>query len=89
MKNFGLYSLRDRLGDVFRSVTVDTNDLTAKRNFAYAVNNSPELLFQSKDLELCKIAEFDAHTGAVMPCVPIQVVCRGEEVINHDVSKNA
>lgn len=87
MKNFGLYSLRDRLGDVFRSVTVDTNDMTAKRNFSYAVNNSPELLFQSKDLELCKIAEFDAHTGAVMPCVPILVVCRGDEVISHDDEK--
>lgn len=88
MKNFGLYSLRDRLGDVFRSVTVDNNDLTAKRNFSYAVNNSPELLFQSKDLELCKIAEFDAHSGAVTPCVPIQVICRGDEVVRDDVSKN-
>lgn len=88
MKNFGLYSLRDRLGDVFRSVTVDNNDLTAKRNFSYAVTNSPELLFQSKDLELCKIAEFDAHSGAVIPCVPIQVICRGDEVVRDDVSKN-
>lgn len=88
MKNFGLYSLRDRLGDVFRSVTVDNNDLTAKRNFSYAVNNSPELLFQSKDLELCKIAEFDAHTGEVFPCVPIQVVCRGDEVISDAEKKS-
>lgn len=88
MKNFGLYSLRDRLGDVFRSVTVDNNDLTAKRNFAYAVNNSPELLFQSKDLELCKVAEFDVHTGQIIPCVPIMVVCRGDEVIQNDAKKD-
>lgn len=88
MSNFGLYSLRDRLGDVFRSVTVDTNDMTAKRNFSYAVNNSPELLFQSKDLELCKIAEFDAHSGVVVPCVPIQVVCRGDEVIKDATKKS-
>lgn len=88
MSNFGLYSLRDRLGDVFRSVTVDTNDMTAKRNFSYAVNNSPELLFQSKDLELCKIAEFDAHSGVVVPCVPIQVVCRGDEVIKDASAKS-
>lgn len=87
MTNFGLYSLRDRLGDVFRSVTVDNNDLTAKRNFSYAVNNSPELLFQSKDLELCRIAEFDAHSGAVIPCVPIQVICRGDEVVKDDIQK--
>lgn len=88
MTNFGLYSLRDRLGDVFRSVTVDTNDMTARRNFAYAVNNSPELLFQSKDLELCKIAEFDAHSGQVIPCVPILVVCRGDEVIDNAAKKD-
>lgn len=87
MSNYGIYSLRDRIGDVFRSVTVDTNDLTAKRNFAFAVNNSPELLFQSKDLELCKIAEFDAHSGQVFPCVPIVVVCRGDEVITNDEKK--
>lgn len=84
MNNYGLYSLRDRVADVFRSVTVDTNDQTAKRNFAYAVNNSPELLFQSKDLELCKVAEFDAHSGMVVSCVPIVVVCRGDEVIKDD-----
>ena len=88
MKHFGLYSLRDRLADVFRSVTVDNNDMTAKRNFSYAVNNSPELLFQSKDLELCKIAEFDPHTGEVFPCVPIQVVCRGDEVLNDAEKKS-
>lgn len=87
MSNYGIYSLRDRIGDVFRSVTVDNNDLTAKRNFAFAVNNSPELLFQSKDLELCKIAEFDAHSGQVIPCVPIVVVCRGDEVISNDEKK--
>lgn len=88
MTNFCLYSLRDRLADAFRSVTVDSNDMTAKRNFSYAVNNSSELLFQSKDLELCKIAEFDVHTGAVIPCVPIQVVCRGDEVIQNDSKKD-
>lgn len=84
MNNYGLYALRDRVADNFRSVTVDTNDNTAKRNFTFAVNNSPELIFQSKDLELCKIGEFDAHTGVIYPCVPIAVVCRGDEVINHE-----
>lgn len=88
MKNFGLYSLRDRVADSFRSVTVDANDQTAKRNFVYAVSNSPELLFQSKDLELCKIAEFDYHSGQVFPCVPIVVVCRGDEVFLNDAKKD-
>ena len=81
---FGIYSLRDRIADVFRSVTLDTNDATARRNFAYAVQNSPELQFQSKDLELCRVGSFDAHTGVISALVPIQVICRGDEVLNHD-----
>lgn len=82
MNKFGIYSLRDRVADSFRSVILDNNDLTAKRNFAYAVSQSPEMQFQSKDLELCKIADFDIRSGSVVPCVPIVVVCRGDEVIN-------
>lgn len=82
MKMFALYSIRDRVADNFRNVTVDVNDMVAKRNFAYAVNNSPELLYQSKDLELCKVAEFDHVTGVVYPVVPIVTICRGDEVIN-------
>lgn len=81
MKRFGIYALRDRIADKFRSVTVDINDMTAKRNFAYAVNNAPELLFQAKDLELCMIAEFDDVSGVVYPETPIKVVCRGDEVV--------
>ena len=76
-----MYSLRDRVADAFRSVSLDTNDQTAKRNFSYAVQNSPELEFQSKDLELCRIGSFDAHTGTLVPLTPIQVICRGDEVL--------
>ena len=81
---FGIYSLRDRVADVFRSVTVDTNDLTAKRNFSYALQNSPELSFQAQDLELCRVGSFDSHTGVITALVPIQVICRGNEVLKND-----
>lgn len=79
----GVYSLRDRTADSFRSITIDTNDMTARRNFAYAVQNSPELQFQSKDLELCRVGSFDVHTGDISALVPIQVLCRGDEVLNN------
>lgn len=81
MKNFRIYALRDRVADRFRTINLDINDFTAKRNFSYAVNNSPEMLFQAKDLELCCVGEFDDHDGNVIPVVPISVICRGDEVI--------
>lgn len=80
---YGIYSIRDRIADSFRSVNLDTNDQTAKRNFAYAVQNTPELQFQSKDLELCRVGSFDAHTGVIMAVTPIEVICRGDEVLNN------
>lgn len=84
MTDLYVYSMRDRIADRFRSVVVDVNDAVAKRNFSFAVNNTPELLFQSKDLELCCIAEFDSKKGTIVPIVPIKVVCRGDEVITDD-----
>lgn len=79
----GVYSLRDRTADIFRSVMIDNNDATARRNFAYAIQNSPELQFQSKDLELCRVGNFDTHTGVISAVVPIKVICRGDEVISN------
>lgn len=79
---YGIYSLRDRVADVFRSVNLDTNDATARRNFSYAVQNSPELQFQAKDLELCRVGSFDSHSGVITALVPIEVLCRGDEVLN-------
>lgn len=40
-----IVSLFDRTAQSYRSVTADINENTAKRNLAYAVNNTPQLLF--------------------------------------------
>lgn len=79
-----IVSLFDRTAQSYRSVAADVNEQTAKRNLAYAVNNTPQLLFESKDLELVKVAEFDDHTGVVVPVVPPLVICRASEVIQND-----
>lgn len=84
MNDLFIYALRDRVADRFRSITVDVNDAVAKRNFAFAVANSPELAFQNRDIELCRVGEFDSKKGTIIPCVPIQVVCRGDEVMQND-----
>lgn len=82
METLTLYSLRDRIAQSFRSVVLDTNDATARRSFAYAVNNDPQLLYQSKDLELYAIAEFDTKSGKITPIVPNRLVTRGDEVVD-------
>lgn len=76
-----VYSLRDKIADTFQSCSLDTNDFVAKRNFAYAVNNSQELLFKAKDLELYRVGNFDTTKGVLTPQIPAELVCRGDEVL--------
>lgn len=78
-----IYSLRDKVADIFQSCSLDTNDFVAKRNFSFAVNNSPELLFKSKDLELYRVGSFDTVKGCVTREDPIVLVCRGDEVMQN------
>lgn len=78
---YKIYSMRDRLADNFRNVFLDVSDAVARRNFTYAVNNSPELAFQSKDLELVCLGEFNDHTGAILCYPAYTIVCRGDEVM--------
>lgn len=80
MKMF-IYALRDRVGDSFRQVTVNESDAVVRRDFAFGINNNPNLLFMSKDLELCNIGTIDIKTGFIEPTTPIQVVCRGDALI--------
>lgn len=76
-----IFSMRDKVAESFQSCSLDTNDFVAKRNFSYAVNNSPELLFKSKDLELYRVGVFDTEKGCITPVIPAVLVCRGDEVI--------
>ncbi len=75
-----IVSLFDRVAQSYRSVTVDINHATARRNLGYAVNNTPQLLYEAKDLDLMQVGDFDDHTGAITPCVPT-VICHASEVI--------
>lgn len=86
MNDFVVVGLRDKVAMSFQSVTLDINEFVAKRNFAYAVNNAPDLLFKSKDLELYKLAYFDSFSGKFDIVNPMELICRGDEVINYDKS---
>lgn len=81
---FILVGLRDKVSGRFESVTLDYNEHTAKRNFAFAVNNSNELLFKSKDIELYKLACFDTLNGKLDIVSPYERICSGDEVIQHE-----
>lgn len=83
-KTYPIFAIRDRVADSFRNLNLDVNEGVARRNFSYAVNNNPELLYQSKDLELYCIGMFDSVSGTI-ECAKVPIlVCRGDEVINHD-----
>lgn len=82
--NVFVYALRDRIADSFRSLSLNEADEVEQRNLAFAVNNDPHLMFMSKDLELCRVGEMDTKSGVLTPCVPIQVVCRADQLIQKE-----
>lgn len=77
-----VYAIRDALNG-FGAPFVDTNDASAKRNFAFAVNNNNDTMgFSPKDYDLYKLADFEHESGKfdVLPC-PVLVVT-GMSVFN-------
>lgn len=82
--NVNVYALRDRVADNFRSLSMNESDEVEQRNLAFAVNNDPHLMFMSRDLELCRIGGFETKSGVLTPCVPIQVVCRCDQLIQKE-----
>lgn len=81
---YGVYALFDRVREGYSNITIDTNDATAKRSFLSAVARSEELMYIAKDLELRKVAEFDTHSGAIIPLAQSQFICYGMEYANEN-----
>lgn len=76
-----VYCIRDVVTG-FGSPFCDVNDASARRNFAFAVNNNGDTMsYSPKDYDLYKLGEFDHETGAfdLLPC-PTMVVA-GTSVI--------
>lgn len=79
---YSVYSIRDKYTG-FMSPGVDMNDDSAKRNFAYAINNNPGVMnFAPSDYDFYRIATFDSKTGDIHPVQPIEFICNGNEVFN-------
>ena len=79
MNNAMIFATYDKAAGRYGQVVLDLSDNVAKRNFLFAVSESTQLQYISKDLELHKLAEIDLSTGDIFPVIPHQLVCRGEE----------
>lgn len=84
-----LYSIKDQLvgfGLPFMAV----NDSDAARTFQFALQQTPELYFKAKDLDLFKIGQLDEDTGALIACEPY-LVYRGAsfKLLSPALSKEA
>lgn len=69
-----IYSIRDvHVG--FMAPRIDSNDMTARRWFAFEINNRDGVMnFSPKDFDLYKIGEFEQETGQIFSCLPELVV---------------
>lgn len=77
-----VYSIRDEMVG-FGSPFVDINDASAKRNFAYAVNNNGDTMsFQPRDFSLYQLAEFDTETGKLEPLPCPALVVRADALVS-------
>lgn len=79
---YPIFSIRDKYTS-FMQPTIDQTKESAKRNFAYAINNNPGVMnFSPSDYDLYQIGFFDSESGVINPCVPVEFVCNGVEVFN-------
>lgn len=68
-----IYAIHDDLNG-FGSPFIDTNDASARRNFAFAVNNNGDTMsYSPKDYALYKIGTFD-HDSASIESLPSPVL---------------
>ena len=71
---YPIYSIRDvHVG--FMAPRLDSNDQTARRAFAFEVNNQEGVMsFSAKDFDLYKIGYFEQETGQIETILPELVV---------------
>lgn len=78
---YNVYCMRDdKTG--FLSPTVDTNHLTAARNFENAIMQGQGVLFtHADDFRLYCIGEFDTESGQLIPHAVPGLVHEGSQVL--------
>ena len=81
---YGIYCVKDlRNGSL--SIMQDTNDASAMRNFAYAVNKADSVLsWACRDYALYKIGVFDSEDGTIDDVGCPKLICDGVSVKERD-----
>lgn len=75
-----IYCYRD-VENGFTTLYVDTNDNSAMRGFAYAVNREGLMNFRPNDYALYRLGMFDSDTGEIT-VEKLQMLCSGGSVID-------
>lgn len=73
-----IYCIRDVMNG-FMNLILDLNDNSARRNFAYSINNNDQMAFSPKDYDLYKMGTFDQESGKIEVIEPL-LICHGSEV---------
>lgn len=76
-----IYGIRDKIAKKYRSIRLEDNDQTARRNFSFDAKQNDFLQYAQNDFELYCIGEFDLETGAIVPVSPQLFVCSAAEVL--------
>lgn len=67
-----LYALRDEVAQVFHPPFPDSNEDSARRSFADAVNSGK--VPHARDYSLWLVGSYSTASGEITPCVPSLVV---------------
>ncbi len=78
--NYSIYCVRDNKTS-FMTPTIDQNDGSAMRNFAYAVEHTDGILSASRqDFDLYKLGSFNSDTGRITPLTVPELIMSGASV---------
>lgn len=69
---FNMYAIKDSLNG-YGTISVDSNDDVATRNFAFAVS-SGILSFAASDYSLYRIGTYNIASGHVEACEPVFII---------------
>lgn len=77
---YPVYAIRDNVGCKFGSLIVESNEATARRNFAYGCRDGL-MAFKRDDFALYCIGRYNVDSGAFEPLPVPEYICSAAEVV--------
>lgn len=77
---YPVYCVRDNKVGFQPQLLLEHSNESAKRGFAYAINNEGLMNYSPKDFDLYKVGTFDTEKGKIESCVP-EIITQGFAVI--------